>query len=89
MEPTLHHCTFFDSMVVGLIENIKVEYYSKLEILYMNVQSIEKYWAKVQQQQDGSSCGLYVVAFVVDFTNGVNIEEVRYDEIAMRNHFAK
>ena len=50
---------------------------------------MEKYWAKVLQQRDGSSCGLYIVAFAVDFANGVNSEEVRYDEIAMRNYFAK
>ena len=32
---------------------------------------------------------LYVLAFVVDFDNGKNVEEVRYDEIAMKNDFAK
>ena len=50
MEPKLHCCTFFDSMDTGLTEDTKVEYYSKLEILYSNMQVMEKHWAKVQQQ---------------------------------------
>ena len=44
----LHCCTFYDSMSVGLVEDIKVEYYSKLEMLYDNMQSAKKCWAKVR-----------------------------------------
>ena len=42
MELALYRYTFYDSILVGLVEDIKVEYNSKLKKLYDNIQSVGK-----------------------------------------------
>lgn len=43
---------------------------------------------KCQQQYDGSSCGLFVIAFGVDLIQGRNVR-VDYDDSRMRDHLLK
>jgi hypothetical protein len=43
-------------------------------------------WTEVQQQYDGSSCGLYIIVYGVDIANDIDPKSVRYDEKSIRLH---
>ena len=43
-------------------------------------------WANVQQQSDSSSCGLYVIAYVVDIAYDIDPTRVNYIEQEMKKH---
>jgi hypothetical protein len=84
MKPQQSYCTLYDSA-----RHLSRHGFTKHIVLLqraINVEETRMEWAKVQQQSDGSSCGLYAIAYAVDIANDIDPKGVRYDENNMRSH---
>jgi len=52
----------------------------------LNIDHLNYIYANVMQQPNQSSCGLFVIAYVVDIAFNLNVEISRYVVFKMRQH---
>jgi hypothetical protein len=84
MNPHQSYCTLYDSA-----RHLSRHGFVKHIVLLQRAIDVEETcmeWAEVQQQSDGSSCGLYAIVYAVDIANDIDPKAVRYDEKNMRSH---
>ena len=83
--PNIHSCKLYDlARCLSLYGTLEHEALLQTAI---DVGATRMEWANVQQQSDSSSCGLYVIAYVVDIAYDIDPTKVNYIEQEIRKHF--
>ncbi len=52
----------------------------------LNIDHLDYIYANVMQQIDQSSCGLFVIAYVIDIAFNLNVEKSKYVVFKMKQH---
>lgn len=84
IDPHQNRCILYDSA-----RHLSMNGTKDHEALLATAIDVTKYrmeWGDVQQQSDGSSCGLYAIAYAVDIANDIDPAAVKYIEQDMRLH---
>jgi hypothetical protein len=86
LNPTNTHtpCILYDSKTPYdkvLCENVTLKI-SKL----LNIDHLNHIYANVMQQIDQSSCGLFVIAYVINIAFSLNVEKSKYVVFQMKQH---
>ncbi len=81
------HCTIYDSTTLTM-KKLRDDT-TQLRIKIINVKHLLYTYVSVMQQPDGSSCGLFTIAYAIDIVVGFNLKQSIYIVQEMWLYFHK